>query len=476
MSDSSDEIILYSGRKHGKKKSTNSSTSGAHQFADENSESGIELNHRKPFTPFQGTDSSGSIGVQEYAPPPCTSVARNPIPLRNKFAEHFLLATPPRSDIQLPEQQRRQRMRTNSQIETLSDYIPNSKTNQNHLILTNDKSSVVINDSGEKLAEDYSHHNVTEFCQKTPSLGYSQIQDVHQLETNQYDPIWDSLNCKSSISFHRNLQRCRTKSDITSFVAGEGHNCNKARFMSDEALETYGAQIEIGTCEAACAKLDELSLHTDESDSGSIERRYKTTDPEHKIDDLKGEKDIMPRSHATLADRRSVGLSLEEEELSLSQSGEFLPDSKDYEQVNRQGSRCEKASIYLPDSAYSSFLRRKKNLAFANAIVGNDDRDRHDDFDIMDRERESLRRTAKSICIASAQEQNDGDVQESLRRAWENDRDRKKSRKQERERLRQLGLLTKNRKIDSHPKHTESSSKEKLRTELRVFLKSSATR
>lgn len=447
MSDSSDEIIIYSGRKHEKKKSTNSSTSGAHQFADENSESGIELNQRKPFTHFQVTDGSGSIGVQEYARPRCTSVARNPIPLQNKFAEHFLLATPPRSGIQLPEQQRRQRMRTNSQIETLSDY---------------HKSSVVRNDGGKKLAED--------------SLGYSQIQDVHQLETNQYYPTWDSLNYKSSISFHRHFQRCRAKSDITSFVAGEAHNCNKARFLSDEALETYGAQIEIGTCEAACAKLDEFSLNNDESDSGSIEHRYKTMNPEHKIDNLNCEKDIVPRSHATLPDRRLVGLSLEEEELSLSPSGEFLPDSKDYEQVNRQGSRCERASIYLPDSAYSSFLRRKKNLAFANANVGDDDRDRHDDFDIMDRERESLRRTAKSICIASSQEQNDGDVQESLRRAWENDRDRKKSRKQERERLRQLGLLTKNRKIDSHPKHTESSSNEKLRTELRVFLNSSATR
>ncbi|PLB51765.1 hypothetical protein P170DRAFT_85925 [Aspergillus steynii IBT 23096] len=95
-------------------------------------------------------------------------------------------------------------------------------------------------------------------------------------------------------------------------------------------------------------------------------------------------------------------------------------------------------------------------------------------FDIMDFDRPSLRKKSKAKYHAPNFELSDSELEMELVRAWQNDRDKKKTRKQRRENLRSKGLLGRGLdNADLKVKYTNGITLEELRTEIHTFLLSS---
>lgn len=113
--------------------------------------------------------------------------------------------------------------------------------------------------------------------------------------------------------------------------------------------------------------------------------------------------------------------------------------------------------------------------AFADAL----DSDPYYGFDIMDFDRPSLQKKPKGQRAPLQNEymNSDSELEAQLQWAWETDRQKKKSRKMEREELRSQGLLGRNSDdADLKVKYAKGMHIEELITEIRIFLLSSKTR
>ncbi|KAH8428892.1 putative R3H and G-patch domain protein [Aspergillus melleus] len=118
-------------------------------------------------------------------------------------------------------------------------------------------------------------------------------------------------------------------------------------------------------------------------------------------------------------------------------------------------------------------LAKKLGNKFASATAFADalESDPYYGFDIMDFDRPSLRKKSKAKRHVPDFELSDPELEMELVRAWQNDREKKKTRKQKREELRSRGLL--GRKIDNADltiKYANGIGPEELRTEIHTFL------
>ena len=96
----------------------------------------------------------------------------------------------------------------------------------------------------------------------------------------------------------------------------------------------------------------------------------------------------------------------------------------------------------------------------------------HEEFDVMDRDRPSLRQAHNGRRRTLPFEPSDSDLAETMRLAWEKDREVKKLRKQEREKLRVQGLLDHNGTIDIRHKYKHGMSLLQIRQEMEMFIAS----
>ncbi|GIJ87177.1 hypothetical protein Asppvi_006083 [Aspergillus pseudoviridinutans] len=111
--------------------------------------------------------------------------------------------------------------------------------------------------------------------------------------------------------------------------------------------------------------------------------------------------------------------------------------------------------------------------AFADALES----DPFYGFDIMDFNRPSLRNKAKGKQRAFDLSLSDSELELQLERAWRNDREKKKTRKQKREELRVGGLLGRNANApDLRTKYSSGFDVDDLKSEMRSFLLSSKER
>ncbi|EAW22015.1 putative R3H and G-patch domain protein [Aspergillus fischeri NRRL 181] len=111
--------------------------------------------------------------------------------------------------------------------------------------------------------------------------------------------------------------------------------------------------------------------------------------------------------------------------------------------------------------------------AFADALES----DPFYGFDIMDFNRPSLRNKRKGKQRAFDMSLSDSELELQLERAWRNDREKKKTRKQKREELRAGGLLVRNANApDLRAKYSSGFDVDDLRSEMRSFLLSSKER
>lgn len=111
--------------------------------------------------------------------------------------------------------------------------------------------------------------------------------------------------------------------------------------------------------------------------------------------------------------------------------------------------------------------------AFADALES----DPYHGIDIMDYNRPSLRKKAKGSKGPSDIMLSDSELEMELERAWRNDREKKKSKKQKREELRSQGLLGRSiGKPDLKTKYAHGMGVDDLKSEIRAFLLSSKDR
>ncbi|KAI9040521.1 putative R3H and G-patch domain protein [Aspergillus affinis] len=118
-------------------------------------------------------------------------------------------------------------------------------------------------------------------------------------------------------------------------------------------------------------------------------------------------------------------------------------------------------------------LAKKVGNKFASATAFADalESDHYYGFDIMDFDRPSLRKKSKAKRHAPDFDLSDPELEMELVRAWQNDREKKKTRKQKREELRSRGLLGRNKdNADLNVKYANGIGVEELRTEIHTFL------
>lgn len=140
---------------------------------------------------------------------------------------------------------------------------------------------------------------------------------------------------------------------------------------------------------------------------------------------------------------------------------ELSIQDREQRDLNRPGQTKHKRNKFPPASAFADALEL----------------DPYYGFDIMDFDRPSLRRKSKTRRHAPDLELSDTELEMELIKAWQNDREKKKSKKQRREDLRSRGLLGRDpENPDLRAKYGNGMSPEELRTEIHAFFLSPRNR
>jgi len=135
-------------------------------------------------------------------------------------------------------------------------------------------------------------------------------------------------------------------------------------------------------------------------------------------------------------------------------------------------------SLYKIASGWNTSAKsRKTKFPSASAFADALESDPYHGFDIMDFNRPSLRKKAKGRKGPPDLMLSDSELEMELERAWRNDREKKKSKKQKREELRSQGLLGRSiGRPDFKSKYAHGMGVDDLKSEIRSFLLSSKDR
>ena len=319
----------------------------------------------------------------------------------------------------------------------------------------------------------------------------SQIEEVPVSgELSQHDSFdWDVSNLvdlpnldylsEDQNSLGGVISKRERRSSIQYLVLGEGNSVDDARWKPLSSLKTPGAKRHIRTLESKSFAPDEYLTDSDESND-DLRNRQAAMDLQQGSDDLLDEPDLLDGSKRRMTDENIARLLSKQEELGLGSGNLLLYDGQDYGEKDQVASlrnvTHDKALQIGGRKKYRSSKNVESTSSFTNILNG----DPYDGFDVMDLERPSLRKKPKGRRGAFALELADIDVDTDddhlMQLAWENDRAKKKIRKQKREELRTQGLLGKKNGTDIKTKYAKGISMADLKYEIREFLSSNAER
>lgn len=266
-------------------------------------------------------------------------------------------------------------------------------------------------------------------------------------------------------------------------ILSKRHNLSDAQYLvveegsSADFLKSASAEHPTRTFESKPLEDEAGSTCSDDSGSGESQGQMAADVPDA-LNDATDKKNSWDRQVEGMTDEKIARLLSKQEELGLGSSELLLVDGLDDDEEDDRDS----VEFVVSGKETSSSARRDgnklnqsgNNLPYPNPIPEDSDAKNYGDFDIMDLDRPSLRRLPKGRSrIAALGLDDDDENKESATRMevlWENDRSKKKIRKQEREELRAQGLLG--------PKSKDSAtmSSEDIKSAIREFLGSSATR
>lgn len=275
---------------------------------------------------------------------------------------------------------------------------------------------------------------------------------------------FDNLSTSNEVfgSVEAVLSRRDRKSGRQYLVVWEDSTVDEARWVPETTLSTPQAMDLIDKFEAEENLIAQIFDSDDESDSGTeddLAAAFQSGDSED--DDI----DLVQRKMDSMTDEKIARLLAKQEEIGLDSAELILFDGLDEEDVHddfilpgrpKRRSRHGQKGLQRPNGEFHS----------AGVLA-----DAYDGFDVMDFERPSLKVKSKGRKGKLPFDLCNPELEVTMRSAWDNDREKKKMRKQEREELRASGLLGNNRnKPDLKIKYKEGMGINAIKDEIRSFL------
>ena len=258
-------------------------------------------------------------------------------------------------------------------------------------------------------------------------------------------------------------------------VVPNGSSTDFARWVPVQNLQSANAIEQIRLFEES-QPIDSFAF----GESGSVSEESSggdmvNMDMQDDLDSVEDERDLSERRKAQMTDEQLARLLSKQEELGLGSDDLIIFDDEDQSgNVSKEAQCGEFGRRSLSLRSLAKAARKKHDSATALADVL--DEDPYGGFDVMDRERDSVRRTTTARRNKLVFDLSDSELEFSMSRAWEHDRNKKKLRKQEREEIRAQGHLNHKGKIDLKAKYSEGMSIDEVKNEIRDFLMSTAER
>ena len=476
-SDSSEEVIIFSGRSH-------------HSVKAESNEGGSFT--PKPTPTIHSTTSQGkSKPANSCNTLRATVVDDPPFPIVDKAttlqpvnSQKVKLTTKSREkksvdNEHLPDsrlsRQNKRRKRSKKQIEEdeiLADYLENIENGEgigdimnNNQILGRD-----LGDMGSEGWQDQSSEN--EYLRQRDTRSgdgdgwdSTDLQDIDDLSTS------DEVQAVVEVV----LSKRKRPSGLQYLVVWEGYTADDARWIPLASLITPSAEKKIRIFEAELVEMEEFERGIEDSEDSEMINERVAMDLQDELEDMKDEQDLLDRKRATMTDEQIARLLSKQEELGLGSDELVLFDGDEEEGSKGWDSQASP----LPLSVWNQTMTRKKKskqpkeFPSASVLAAVLERDPYNGFDVMDHDRPSLRKKSKGRRGQLPLEFSDSELETKIQTAWGNDRSKKKARKQEREELRAQGLLGKKGKVDMKAKYQGGMSWDEVKKEISEFLVSS---
>ena len=475
-SDSSEEVIVFSGRNHlGAGAGETASHVGlSTPKSTSASEPRFFRSISRPTHPSNGlratvVDDPPFPGMDQ-APPRRPGIPRHVKP--TTYSHDEKLANSNRVLEPKGNRQNKRRKRSSQKVEEdeiYADYIENMEYGDEITELVNGR--VLLNrDLGGTDSEGWrdqsSDNEPIQLSGDGTGWESTDLQDLDDLSTSE----------EVQVIVDRVLSKRTRPSGVQYLVVWEGYTVDDARWIPSTSLSTASAHEQIRMFEAQLVETIEYSLDSDDSDDSAMRDEKIAVDLRDELEDMKDQQDRLDRKKARMTDEQIARLLSKQEEFGLGSDELVLFDGA--EEEGPTGWDDEMSS--LPLSIWNqTMVRQKKNnkrhqqFPSASAFADVLEQDPYNGFDVMDHDRPSLRKKPKGRRGQLALELSDSELENSIQTAWDNDRSKKKVRKQEREELRAQGLLGKKGKIDIKAKYKEGMSWEDVKKEISMFLVSS---
>lgn len=335
-------------------------------------------------------------------------------------------------------------------------------------------------DKDDEVYESFSRRELggteDELWQDTDISSGNPVQKSQQTGRGGWDrsDICDFDDLSTSDGVMGDVQQILSKRDrisgIQYLVVWEGETVDGSRWVPSATLTSVNALSHIRKFEAE-EKLVAEFMDADEETSDSDDSGIGEDDA---LDDLADEEDLEQRKIDRMSDEQIARLLAKQEELGMGSDQLLLfnddddDDGDDDDLPSRFPSTFKPVMLSSKKSPGSRDSAKRPRGEFPSATMV---ADAYDGFDVMDFDRPSLKKKPKGRKGKFVPDNSDSEFEASMGIAWENDRMKKKERKQEREKLRAMGLLgNKNGKPDLKQKYKEGMGIESIREEIKDFL------
>ena len=469
-SDSSEEVIVFSGRNRSPKILGEKRIS----FTHESNTFGMRpiLRAYKPETtsPSMATFSSSAIPSSECQP-------NSPIVESYAATRHGQIASAVNGAQRKSSQHSRHPPKRGSastkrqlEEELLADYIAN--------IDDSDDLGSFITNPGLKGCDDRGANSDEWQDETAESATERRVDAMHEgaVGWSATDrQVLDELSTSDELleAIEHIISKRERVSGIQYLVVWKGCTVDDARWIPLTSLKMPGAGEKIRLFEAEEKLVEQYLSSYDTSNESFDGEEQLAMDVDGDPEDFREKKDLLERQNARLTNEQIARLLSKQEELGFGSDELMLFDGLEGKQgVGQDIPEALRAGTTLSNLRVRARKKKQPLRGFPSATTFADvlDQDPYNGFDIMDHERPSLRKRSKGRRGVLPFGLSDSELEVSIRSAWEKDRSKKKTRKQEREELREQGLLGRKGKLDMKAKYAEGISLDAIKGEIRDFL------
>ncbi|KAL8735667.1 MAG: hypothetical protein Q9166_000836 [cf. Caloplaca sp. 2 TL-2023] len=472
-SNSSNEVIVFTGRRRAQRKVTQQSQ---HKLDNQS----LETNHHRPGTDDRLILNGDTANSSPFLAPITVDQAPSTAQPSNKQSQSL------EPSVKIPEsenptmssgrsRQGRQRQQRSARYshsraeedEILADYIANMGDEN---LLNGISSGLARHEAPpqdpwtENAGDDAAEDAINSLLDHGPDWDSDDIRDLGDLSTSA-----EAYSVVDKI-----LSKRQRPTGEQYLVVGQDQSIDDARWIPLTSLDSPNARECVRLFELARPGLGLGALSSEDSDESDVDAQLRA-DLQEVLDDLEDERDLMERRQARMTDEQIARLLSKQEELGLGSSELLLFDGDDDDEK-------EDDDLLLHDPGTSVKSRKKGSAKKQHqpscvsgpiaSFVDELEQDTHGGFDVMDHERLSLRKKPKGRRGAAMFHVSDSELEAFLQSAWEKDRSKKRIRKIEREELRAQGLLGRSGPPDLNVKYPEGISMHQIQEEVAIFMSS----